>query len=108
VWQARRRLQRLEQEVAEARAGQAALQRRVEMFEKIAAAAGAAIDDTMPLQPVPPTLLAAALEARQDGSPVHLAVGDSDVIAVIGNEGGDPHEWWAAIHRLASGLKSAS
>lgn len=107
VWQRTRRLEQLEKEVAAARAAQAELQRRVDLFEQIAAAAGAAIDDTAPLQPVPPALLAAARDGRHDGSPVRLAVDGSQVIAVIGDEGGDPREWWAAIHRLASRLRSA-
>ncbi len=108
MWRAKRRLERLEREVAQARAERAALQRRVDLFEKIAEAAGAALDDTVPVTPVPPSLLAAAQDPRQSGSPVHLAVGGDDIIAVIGNEGGDPHEWWSAIQRLASGLRSAS
>jgi hypothetical protein len=110
VGQRRGRLERLEAEVAEARAAQAALQRRLEAFEKIAAAAGADLDldDTMPQQPVPPSLLAAALDPNRKGSPVRLAVGGQDVIAVIGDEGGDPREWWAAIHQLATRLRSAS
>jgi hypothetical protein len=108
VGQRRRRLERLEREVAEARAAQAVLQRRLEVFEKIAAAAGADLDDTMPEQPVPPSLLAAALDPNRKGSPVRLAVGGDDVIAVIGDEGGDPREWWAAIHQLATRLRSAS
>jgi hypothetical protein len=108
VWQRRRRLARLENEVAAARTAQADLQQRVAAFEKIAAAAGAAIDDTMPVAPVPPSLQAAALDPRHTGAPVRLEVGGSDVIAVIGDEGGDPREWWAAIHRLASRLRSAS
>lgn len=116
MWQARRRLRQLEQEVAEARAAQAVLQQRVDMFERIAAAAGLSIRDggripaapqacsaqPTPL-PVPPTLLAAAAEPAQQGSPVRLAVEGRDVIAVIGDEGGDPREWWAVIRRLGSG-----
>jgi septal ring factor EnvC (AmiA/AmiB activator) len=115
VWRARRRLRRLEQEVADARVAQAALQRRLEAFEQIAAAAGAPVtrdgdsDDTdTSLQPVPPTLIAAAREAHEKGSPVRLPVNGGEVIAVIGDEGGDPREWWAAIHRLAARLRSAS
>jgi hypothetical protein len=153
VWQAWRRLQRLEQEVAEARAAQAALQERVNMFEKIAAAAGAALDgaefdDTSPQfvtrppgeaaaggagaggaasaaralpsgsgggvpalrppPPVPPTLLAAAADPGSKGAPVRLAVDGSEVIAVIGDEGGDPRAWWAAIRRVAGWIASAS
>lgn len=114
MWQGRRRLARLEKEVAAAQAAQAALQLRVDIFERIAAAAGVALDDTMPhevvmpQQPVPPSLLAAALDSREKGSPVRLAVGGDDVIAVIGDEGGDPREWWAAIHQLATQLRNAS
>ncbi len=108
MWRAKRRLERLEREIAEARAERAALQRRVDLFEKIAEAAGAALDDTVPAAPVPPSLLAAAQDPRQAGCPVRLAVGGNDVIAVIGDEGGDPREWWSAIQRLASGLRSAS
>jgi hypothetical protein len=114
VWRARRRLQRLEQEVAEARVAQVALQQRLAAFEQIAAAAGAPVpgddagaDDTCG-QPVPATLLAAAREAQERGSPVRLPVNGTEVIAVIGDEGGDPREWWAAIHRLAARLRSAS
>lgn len=115
MWRAKRRLQRLEQEVAAARVAQAALQQRLAAFEQIAAAAGAPVardgddDDTdTSLQPVPPTLLAAAREAHEKGSPVRLPVDGGEVIAVIGDEGGDPREWWAAIHRLAARLRSAS
>lgn len=114
MWRARRRLQRLEQEVAEARIAQAALQQRLAAFEQIAAAAGAPVtpgepgaDDTSG-PPVPATLLAAAREAQEKGSPVRLPVNGGEVIAVIGDEGGDPGEWWAAIHRLAARLRSAS
>jgi len=111
VWR-RRRLRRLEQEVAAARVAQAALQRRLEAFEQIAAAAGVRVsaDDNTDtsLQPVPATLIAAAREAHEKGSPVRLPVNGGEVIAVIGDEGGDPREWWAAIHRLAARLRSAS
>jgi hypothetical protein len=118
VGQGRRRLERLEKEVAQARTAQAELQRRLNMFEQIAAAAGAtledtaledtALDDTAPLMPVPPTLLAVAQDPRRKDSPVRLAVGGDDVIAVIGDEDGDPREWWAAIHRVTSRLGNAS
>jgi sugar/nucleoside kinase (ribokinase family) len=108
VWQHRQRLARLEKEAAEARAAQADLQRRLEAFERIAAAAGADLTDTVPEPPVPETLLAAALGASRNGSPVRLAVDGEDVIAVIGDEGGNPREWWAAINRLAARLGSAS
>ncbi len=114
VWKGRRsqRIRRLECEVAEARAGQAELRRRVEMFEKIAAAAGADLDDTapadpVPAQPVPPSLLAAAQDRRHSGAPVRLDVDGREFIAVVDGEGGDPREWWSAIWRLAS-RRSAS
>jgi hypothetical protein len=109
VWQRPRRLQRLEKEVAEARTAQASLQRRIDVFERIAAAAGTVLDDTVPLEPVPPSLLAAARDPQGRGSPVCIAVvGGDDVIAVIGDEGGDPGAWWSAIQRLTSRLRDAS
>jgi hypothetical protein len=104
VWLRRRRLRRLENELLEARADQAELKRRVELFEKIAGAAGAALGDPEPTAPVPPALLAAARNARQQGSPVRLAVDGREVIAVVG-EGGDPIQWWEAIRRLLSGTR---
>jgi uncharacterized protein (DUF2345 family) len=164
VWQGKRRMAELEKEVAEARAAQAALQQRVELFEKIAAAAGASLGEAPPDpgrlrasgpaddgpgtagsgaggpgaggrgdggsgtrgpaaagyavgnseagalgEPLPATLLAAATRGQAAGSPVRLVVGGQDVIAVVGDdEGGDPREWWNAIHRLTSRLRSAS
>jgi hypothetical protein len=112
VWQRRRRLRRLEAEVAEARKAQADLQRRVEFFEKIAEAAGASLDGPVdalpgpaaagPATPVPASLLAAASDPRRGGVPVRVAVDGSEVIAVIASEGGDPGEWWTAIRRLAA------
>ncbi len=106
MWQGKRRLRRLEKEIAEARAGQAALQRRVDLFEQIAASAGAALDDPL-AAPVPSSLLAAARDLRPKSFPVRLAVNGREVIAVIGGEGGDPREWWTAIRRLESGPASA-
>jgi hypothetical protein len=115
VWQGRRRLAQLERELVATRSEQAALQQRLDLFEKIAAAAGASLDEAVPdegpagtLAPVPATLLVAATERRAAGSPVRLAVGGRDVIAVIGDEGGDPREWWSAIHKFAARLRSAS
>jgi hypothetical protein len=124
VWQGRRRLAQLEKELASTRAAQGALEQRVELFEKIAAAAGASLDEAAPddqptrplapvpaglLAPVPAALLSAATDRRADGMPVRLAVGGRDVIAVIGDdEGGDPREWWTAIHKFAARLRSAS
>jgi hypothetical protein len=116
VWQRRRRLAQLEKELASTRAAQAVLEQRVELFEKIAAAAGASLDEAAPghrpagsLAPVPAALLSAATDRRAEGRPVRLAVGGRDIIAVIGDdEGGDPREWWTAIHKLTARLRSAS
>ena len=71
----------LESEVAAARAAQAELQRRVEMFEKIAEAAGPALGgpeptesaQRVPVPDVPPSLLAAAWKPRQNGDAVRFA-----------------------------------
>jgi len=118
VWRGRRRLRLLESAFATAREDQAELQRRVDLFEKIAEAAGAALSDPasaapappnlVPPDPVPASLLAAAWDPPHDGVPVSLAVNGRNVVAVIGDEGGDPREWWAAIRRLAPGLRSVS
>jgi hypothetical protein len=91
--------------VAEARAGQAELKRRVELFEKIAAAAGAELSD--PAAGVPASLLAAARDPRPD-APVRLDVDGRELVAVVGGEGGDPQQWWSAIRHLASRRRSAS
>ncbi len=109
LWKQRRsqRMRRLENEVAGVRAGQAEIMRRVELFEKIAAAAGAALGDTVATEPVPASLLAAAQDPRQNGAPVRLDVDGRELIAVVDGEGGDPDEWWSAIRRLASGPRSA-
>src|SRR5260370_17687389 len=74
VWKDRhnQRMRRLENEVAEAKAGQAELQRRVELFEKIAAAAGAELDHPAAMDSVPPSLLAAAPERRRNSAPARL------------------------------------
>jgi hypothetical protein len=114
VWKERhsKRMRRLENEVAEAKAGQAELQRRVELFEKIAATAGVEVDgpvtNTAGSEPVPPSLLAAAQDPRQHGAPVRLDVDGRELIAVVDGEGGDPHEWLSAIRRLAPRMRSAS
>ena len=115
MWKERRsqRIRRLEHEVAQARAGQAELERRVELFEKIAAAAGVEVDDPVPADPVPadpvpPSLLAAARDPRGGGAPVRLQVDGRELIAVVDGGGGDPHEWWSAIRRLAFRPRSAS
>lgn len=113
MWRGRRRLRRLESALAAAREDQAELQRRVDLFEKIAEAAGASLSDPAPTalvppDPVPSSLLAAAWDPPHAGVPVSLAVDGREVVAVIGDEGGDPRQWWAAICRLASGPKSVS
>jgi hypothetical protein len=109
VWQERRRLRirRLEDAVAEAKANQAELMRRVELFEKIAAAAGVELADQPSAADVPRPLMAAAQDPRQD-APVRVDVAGREFIAVVGGEGGDPHEWWAAIQHLAGRPGSGS
>jgi len=88
--------------------------RRLELFEKIAATAGVevgerqqAAGERQQLADVPEPLVAAARDPRQD-APVRLEVAGREFIAVVGGEGGDPHEWWTAIQHLASQHKSAS
>ena len=120
MWRERRsqRIRRLEQEVAAGKAERAELRRRLDLFEKIAAAAGATLDDSAlsdaeatdpsTAPPVPPSLLAAAQDPRRSGASVRLDVDGSEVIAVVDSEGGDPHEWWSTIRRLASRPRSAS
>jgi hypothetical protein len=112
VWREKRRLRQLETEVAQARASQAELQRRLELFEKIAATAGVDVPGPAaePLageDAVPPSLLAAAQHPARDGAPVRIDVEGRELIAVV-DGGGDPHEWWTAIRRLAFRLRSAS
>jgi hypothetical protein len=102
-------MRRLEDEVAAAKAAQADLTRRLELFEKIAAAAGAEMEDP-PAAPgeVPGPLAAAAKDSRRD-APVRLDVDGREFVAIVGGgEGGDPHEWWSAIKHLASRSRSAS
>lgn len=112
MWREKRRLRQLENEVAQARAGQADLQRRLELFEKIAAAAGAEVSDPAAEQAdddtMPQSLVVAAQDPRQGGAPVRVDVDGRELVAVVGGGGGDPHEWWSAIQRLASRLRSAS
>jgi hypothetical protein len=95
VWRKRRGFRRLADELAEARAEQAELRRRIAAFEMIAAAAGAAVPDA----PVPPELVAAAGELRSADVPVRLDVAGTEVFAVVGGPG-DPREWWTAIWHL--------
>jgi hypothetical protein len=96
----RRRLQRLEQELARTRSDQASFRQRLELFEMIAAAAGTTPGHPVPSGPMPAGLAAAARELHSDDFPVRLDVGGSEVIAVIGGEG-DPREWWNAIWQIA-------
>ena len=105
MWRRGRRLQQLETEVAAGRADRAELRRRLDMFEQIAASAGAAAQDrwqsaAVPAAPMPPTLAAAGRDLRADDVPVRLDVAGNDVVAVVGGEG-DPREWWTAIWELA-------
>lgn len=46
---------------------------------------------------IPPELLAAARSAPHDGQAVKVTIDGCEVIAVIGDEGGSPAEWIAAI-----------
>jgi hypothetical protein len=110
VWLGRRRqrIRRLENAVAQATAGQAELARRVELFEKIAAAAGLELGEPLPSADVPPPLLAAAHHRGHRGASVRLDVDGSEMIAVVGGERGDPQEWWEAIRHVASRLRNAS
>ena len=110
MWGGRRRerIRRLENAVAEARAGQAELTRRIELFEKIAAAAGVELDEPPAVSEVPSSLLAAARDPRSSGASVRLDVDGREMVAVVGGEHGDPREWWAAIQRLATQLQDAS
>ncbi len=94
-------MRQLEDAVAEARATQAELMRRIQLFEQIAAAAGVELSERAAAAGVPESLIAAATDPRGD-APVRLEVGGREFIAVVGGEGGDPREWWAAIQHLAS------
>jgi hypothetical protein len=107
VWRERRRLQQLEGEIAEARADQADLRQRLELFEMIAQAAGAALADPTPSAPMPPGLVAAARELHTRDIPVRVDVAGTEVIAVV-RGAGDPREWWTAIWRMARAVEEAS
>jgi hypothetical protein len=93
IWQGIRRRRQTEEDAAAARAEQ-----------PVAPASPAfdALDDTAPVDRVPSSLLAAAWDCPPRGATVRLAVGGSKVIAVVGGEGGDPYEWWGAIHWLTA------
>ena len=123
MWRRRRRIQQLEIEIEQGKAERAELRRRLDWFEAIAAAAGAAAPDTGPQgtglsstgQPStalprpgqqqtvpapPPNLVAAARDLRGHDVPVRLDVAGAEVIAVVGGPG-DPREWWTAIWQTA-------
>lgn len=107
VWRVTRRIRRLEGELAEARAGQAELRRRLERFEMIAAAAGAVVDSPGPSVPLPLSLVAAARELHRRDVPVRLDIEGTEVIAVIDGDG-DPREWWEAMRQLADPVRKTS
>ena len=101
MWRTRRRLQRLEIELAAGKVERAQLRRQLEWFEMIAAAAGASPPGAVPTAPMPPSLVAVASDPRpQDVVAVRLDVAGTEAIAVIGGAG-DPREWWTAIWHLA-------
>jgi hypothetical protein len=124
MWRRGRRLQQLETEIAQGKAERAELRRRLDWFEAIAAAAGAAAPpdpqstaplntgmptatpprpgqaSTVPLAPLPANLLAAARDLRGHDVPVRLEVAGAEVIAIVGGPG-DPREWWTAIWQAA-------
>jgi hypothetical protein len=105
LWWDRRRLRRLEGELASAKADQLELRQRLEVFEAIASAAGAALPEAswwgriVPEAPMPHSLLAAATDSASPDATVRLDVDGTDVIAIIGGPG-DPREWWSAVWSL--------
>ena len=105
MWWDRRRLRRLEGALASAKADQLELRQRLEVFEAIASAAGAALPETswwgriVPAAPMPASLRAAAANYASPDSTLRLDVDGTDVIAIIGGPG-DPREWWSAVWSL--------
>ncbi len=105
MWWERRRLRRLEGELASAKADQLELRQRLEVFEAIASAAGAALPETswwgriVPSAPMPASLRAAATSHASPDSTLRLDVDGTDVIAIISGPG-DPREWWSAVWSL--------
>ena len=104
----RRRIRQLEVEVAEAWAGQHDLRRRLELFERIAAAAGAGLGeadwwaDAVTDEPPPPALVAAAGASGPRPGAVCLDAAGCDMIAVA-DQPGNAFDWWAAICCTAAG-----
>jgi hypothetical protein len=113
LWRGRRRIRRLEDEITASRAEQAELRRRLEVFEMIAGAAGAALPEPQwhrthsPTSKMPASLAAAAGTLSSDEAPITLEVGGTEVIAVIGGPG-DPHEWWSAVCQVAGQPEDAT
>jgi hypothetical protein len=113
LWPGRRRVRRLEDEITAARAEQAELRRRLEVFEMIAGAAGAALPEprwhgTQHIgSPMPASLAAAARAMRPDEAPIMLEVAGTEIIAIIGGPG-DPREWWSAVCAVAGPRKDAT
>jgi hypothetical protein len=113
LWRGRRRIRRLEDQIATAQADQDELRRRLELFEMIAAAAGATLTApawwgaAVPAAPMPASLVAAAGEHSPREAPVRLDVAGTEIIAVIGGPG-DPREWWSAVWQVAGRTEDAS
>jgi hypothetical protein len=113
LWTKRRRVLRLQDEIAAARADQAELRRRLEVFEMIAGAAGASLvapawrGAAGPASRMPANLVAAAREQSPREVPVRLEVGGSEVIAVISGPG-DPREWWSAVCQVTGKVSDDS
>jgi hypothetical protein len=113
LWRGRRRIRRLEDEITAARSEQAELRHRLEVFEMIAGAAGAALPEPpwpgtgAPASPMPASLAAAARAASSDEAPIMLDVGGTEVIAIIGGPG-DPREWWSAVCQVAGQPEDAT
>jgi hypothetical protein len=131
MWRRRRRIQQLEIEIEQGKAERAELRRRLDWFETIAAAAGAAppgadpqdteLPSTAPpgtappraeqystVPAPPPNLLVAARDLRGHDVPVRLEVAGAEVVAIVGGPG-DPRAWWTAIWRtVGPGAKPAS
>jgi hypothetical protein len=51
---------------------------------------------------IPPELAAALAAGHRDGQALVLDIGGEEVIAVVGNEGGDPAAVWGFLRQIAS------